>query len=849
LTKSRRTPQSGLEDRDDPCLEVPGLGLSLAGTILRRRSSVTAWRAEAKGAGRPGNLSVTLAVLSEECFYPDESRTMNLSMSWIRYAIVAGLFFFGAVLAGTSGALADPAVSSSWKRPLVLCPQQAGENSKARRVFAVTPAVSKIRVDGLLEEGAWAKACLIPLIYEWTPGENIPPPVKTDCLVTYDRDYFYVAFRAYDPDPSRIRAHLMDRDAVDTLIQDDHVSVLLDTFNDERRGFQFRVNPLGVQADAIFSELEGYEDFSWDAIWNSAGRITDWGYAVEMSIPFNQLRFPSTDKPMTWGFYAERSYPRNVRYRISSSRRERNVACLLCQFNKITGIEGVTPGKNLEIDPTLTATRTDARPDFPGGPMEDGRAKMKPGLTARWGITSNLILNGTVNPDFSQVEADVAQLDVNTRFALYYPEKRPFFLEGADFFLTPFQAVFTRTVADPAGGIKLTGKLGPNALGFFGASDRINNLLIPSNQGSSQTSLEEDVTSAVFRYRRDVGVGSTLGALYTGRVAGDYYNHLAGVDGFFRLSQTKILRFQYLHTETRYPDEVVAGFGQPEGGFGGDAFQADLQHAGRDWYWDINYRDLSPKFRADYGYIPRVDIRRGEAALQRILWGKPGGWYTQMAFGLGGTVVYDHRGNLTDQEVLLAAAYRGSYQSTAQLMLSQNKELYRAVLYDLTRAVFFGEIKPASGLLFNLTGQFGDSVDYQNAREADDLILSPGTEFGIGRHININFSHVLERLSLHGKEIFTANLPQLRLIYNFSVRAYIRGIFQYLNVHRNQALYVFPVPARTSTFFTQLLFSYKLNPRTVLFLGYSDNYLGARGIDLTQTDRTFFVKVGYAWTD
>jgi hypothetical protein len=148
-----------------------------------------------------------------------------------------------------------------------------------------------------------------------------------------------------------------------------------------------------------------------------------------------------------------------------------------------------------------------------------------------------------------------------------------------------------------------------------------------------------------------------------------------------------------------------------------------------------------------------------------------------------------------------------------------------------------------------LTGQFGDSVDYQNARKADDLILTLGTELGIGRHINVNFSHILERLSLHGKEIYTANLPQLRLIYNFSVRAYIRAIFQYLDVRRNQALYVFPVPASTGTFFTQFLFSYKLNPRTVLFLGYSDNYLGMQGLDLTQTDRTFFVKVGYAWTD
>src|SRR4030042_363684 len=178
--------------------------------------------------------------------------------------------------------------------------------------YVISPAASKIKVDGLLDEVAWQKATVIKLPYEWTPGDNAPAPVETECLVTFDRDAFYIAFRCFDPKPVEIRAHLMDRDASDTLIQDDHINVLIDAFNDERRGFQFRVNPLGVQADANFSELEGYEDFSWDAIWSSAGKITDWGYAIEMAIPFNQLRFPRTAEKQTWGFSADRSWPRNA---------------------------------------------------------------------------------------------------------------------------------------------------------------------------------------------------------------------------------------------------------------------------------------------------------------------------------------------------------------------------------------------------------------------------------------------------------------------------------------------------------------------------------------------------------
>jgi len=399
--------------------------------------------------------------------------------------------------------------------------------------YNVFPASTKIKVDGVLDDEAWSKAEVIKLPYEWLPGDNIPAPVDTDCMLTYDEFHIYISFRCYDPEPKKIRAHLMDRDATDSLIQDDHINIMIDAFNDERRSFQFRVNPLGVQADANFSELEGYEDFSWDAIWASAGKIYDWGYAIEIGIPFNQLRFPQTKEEQTWGFSAERSWPRSVRHRMMSHVRNRNVSCILCQFNKISGLEKISPGRNLEFDPTLTANRTDIMPsqNFPDGNLQSGKAKAEPGITAKWGITPNLILNATANPDFSQVEADVAQLDVNTRFALYYPEKRPFFLEGGDFFLTPVQAVFTRTVADPLWSTKLTGKIGRSAVGFFATQDRINNLVFPSNQDSLLTSLDEKVFGGVLRYRYDVGKGSTLGLLYTGRAGEEYTNHVAGADG------------------------------------------------------------------------------------------------------------------------------------------------------------------------------------------------------------------------------------------------------------------------------------------------------------------------------
>ena len=728
--------------------------------------------------------------------------------------------------------------------------QEREQDSSDRKIqnYTVLPATSEIKVDGILDEPAWADAASGDLPYEWLPADNIPAPVDSEFLITFSAQHLYIAMRCYDPEPEKIRAHLMDRDAMEKFIQDDHVSILIDSFNDERRGFQFRVNPLGVQADANFSELEGYEDFSWDAIWESAGSITEWGWAFEIAIPFNQLRFPSGDAVQTWGFSAERSYPRSVRHRMISHPRDRNQACILCQMNKITGFQGMKTGWTLELDPTLTANRTDTRPEFPDGPLQKDKQTIEPGLTMRWGVTSNLILNAAINPDFSQVEADVAQLAVNTRFALRYPEKRPFFLEAADFFLTPVEAVFTRTVADPDGGLKFTGKIGKNAIGVFGAYDQVNNLLFPSNQGSQQASLNQNVPSGVFRYRRDVGEGSTLGVLYTGRQSGDYFNHAVGMDGFFRLSRTKTLSFQYLHSETEYAEGVADEYEQEQGRFGGDAIEASLTHMGRDWIYSLGYRDFSPGFRADYGYVPRVDVRRGRAALNRLFWGERGDWYTRLMAAVNAEVVYDYTGRLTDGNVEVMGQYTGPLQSMALLSYTRRREYYAGKDYDLNQGMLLGEIKPLSGLRFTALGVYGGTVDYANAREARQLVLAPLLDISLGQHIEVNLQQSFQRMTAEGKRIYTANLIQSRFVYNFTVRSFVRLILQYLDLSRDPDMYGFPVSEKTQTLFTQLLFSYKLNPQTVVFVGYSDNYLGLTDVDLTQLDRTFFVKLGYAWT-
>jgi hypothetical protein len=247
----------------------------------------------------------------------------------------------------------------------------------------------------------------------------VPPPVETRSR-HHDAKNLYIAF-ARTTRGRRKSGRTSWIATIRHLIQDDHVGVMIDTFNDERRAFQFRVNPLGVQADAVFSEQDGVDDFSWDMIWTAVGRITGDGYLIEMALPLKQPRFRA-------GRAADGGLRRSGRtataHRISSQRRDRNLGCLPQEKIAAWG-----PGRNLEFDPTGTFSRTDelAAPTDSG--LTRGDVKAEAGLSARWSMTSSLTMNGTINPDFSQIEADVAQLDVNQRFALFYPEKRPFFLE------------------------------------------------------------------------------------------------------------------------------------------------------------------------------------------------------------------------------------------------------------------------------------------------------------------------------------------------------------------------------------------------------------------------------------
>ncbi len=705
---------------------------------------------------------------------------------------------------------------------------------------------SDVRIDGFLDEPAWQKALAFDLPYEVEPGDNTPAGVRTTCFLVSTPYALLVGFKAYDPNPKEIRAHYSDRDR---LFRDDFVGFMLDTFADKRRAYTFAVNPLGVQADGIRSETTSGdpENYSFDFTWHAAGRITDFGYEVEIEIPFSALRFPAGNGKKRWGFVALRSYPRLVRRLFFSNPVDRNNACTLCQLPEIEGFASARPGRSVEVNPTFAAAwwqnREDVIRPIMGSPSRRGDS----GLSLLWGLTPNLSLTATLNPDFSQVEADAAQLAVNRTFALFYPEKRAFFLEGAENFSTPMPVVYSRSFADPQWGLKLTGKEGRSTLGVLAVRDELTNVLLPGVRKSSQATLPQPSDGAVFRYRYDLGRSSVLGAMASHRQASGYHNRVMGVDGLVRFSEGDSLQFQVLRSQTRYP--ALASWEPSLRGkqLQGNAWQLAANHSRRNWESWVFLRNVAEAFRADLGFLPQVGIRGGEVGAQRILWGEDGSWYTRLSLGTEVNFWEDQHGQLLNRNVAAMVRYSGPLQSTVFLRATRFTEVWHGQEFSGQRFRLFSNVRFSGSLTSSLGVEVGDTVDYANAQAAKVTRVSPGFTWNLGRHLYLQGDFSGERLEVAQGELYRALVADLRSFYHFNVRSYLRLVVQRTQVLHHSELYQQPPNRRNTSTTAQVLFAYKLNPQSLVFAGYSTNMRGNEQKTYVTMGRTIFFKLSYNW--
>jgi Domain of unknown function (DUF5916)/Carbohydrate family 9 binding domain-like len=702
-----------------------------------------------------------------------------------------------------------------------------------------------VNLDGDISDEAWQQATVIDRFYETSPGDNNEPKVKTVAYVTYDDRYFYIGIRADDPDPRRIRAPFVDRDGV--IGTDDNIAVFLDTRNDKRSAIEIRVNPRGIQADGIFNDANFNEDFSPDYFYDTAAKITNTGWTAEFRIPFSSLRYDAAD-PQTWNILVWRNYPREYRYAFHSAPIPRGSNCLICHMHPLTGFTGLPDASNLVVAPYVTAQQAAVPETTAGSPLRNDDLSSDAGVDVKWNPTANSALDITVNPDFSTIETDVPQITVNRRFAVFYPEKRPFFLEGFDLFDTPLNVAYTRNIADPAAGARSTGQFGSTAYTVLVTQDEGGgDIILPGPQGNDAGPTDFKSIATIGRVRHDLGKGF-VGAVLTSReISGGGHNRVVGPDFQWRPSGSDSLTGQFLISDTENPNRTDLHPSFQGQNATSHAFSLNWSHQKRGYDWFIAGRDIGEDFRADLGFVTQAGFRDVEA-------GAGLRFYPEGKLRYVRPSVVVARQTDRDNESLYETVSLGvngigiknmnffvGYRPTEKILVG-NKML------DQAYADFFLQFDPYRRIpRVTLSATFGDSIDFAHGRVGDGMTLSIGTTVRPHDRLDVRFDASRQTLDVDGGRLFTAQFERLRVQYSFSAKSLVRVIGQYVSTDRDPALYSFPVSRQSGNFLGNVLYSYKLNWQTVLFVGYGDTRLLTSADDLVETGRSLFFKVSYAY--
>lgn len=725
--------------------------------------------------------------------------------------------------------------------------------------FDIPRLAQAIRIDGRLDEPLWQSATKLSGFVEIDPGDNCQPKADTDAMLAYDDENLYIAFVCHDSDPTAIRANITDRDA---MFGDDFAGIMIDTFRDRQNGYEFFVNPRGIQGDLRRSGNN--EDASYDAVWYSGGTVTESGWTAEIAIPFRSIRFPDQDV-QSWGIHVFRNRPRESREQMSWAPISRDNDCFFCQAGTISGIAGVNQGRNLEVLPYVLASQSsalDGADDATFNWDEDDPAG-EAGFGVKYGVTPNYTLDFSYNPDFSQIESDATQIDANRTFALFYPEKRPFFLEGADMFASTMDIVHTRSINDPELAGKFTGKSGANTLAFMSAMDETSPYIVPFEE-QSMAAAGRDTYSNILRVKRDMLTESYVGILATDRRQsnGVGSNTTFGSDARIRFNDNFRMTAQVMGSYTREPDDSLmsADFddirfgdaGQYDSYFNGESFagfasEVDLVRSGRHYNANLWYDDYSPTFRAETGFVTQNDYR--------LL-----GFWNGYQFQLENNRVFER----IEPQLDLGRKYnyQGEFKDTwisPSLWLRFKKQTYFWTGYLWSEEVFAGKLVDGIArwswdvdtafskyVSAGMYGRMGHSVvrDRDNPRLGDEW--SYGVYFNTKPLSQLRFDVTYDSFRLderdNGPRIYDTFVSRAKLTYQFTNKLFLRVIGEYIDDSESVAI--------------DPLLSYKINPFTVFFLGSShtfDNFEDDRRtppIEIAepgykQTERLFFVKFQY----
>ena len=714
----------------------------------------------------------------------------------------------------------------------------------------ITRAAGAITIDGDLSDPGWKGATRLETWYETNPGDNLPARVKSVGYLTYDDRFFYAAFEFSDPDPSKIRAPFADRDNVSS--ETDYGGIIINPRNDGRTGLLLLANPRGIQYDAVSDDFSG-EDSSPDLYWDSAAKITKDGWVLEMRVPFSSLRYPSKD-PQTWSIMLYRNWPREFRYQFFTSKLPRGSSCFICHCAELTGLENLPSGGHLVVAPYATLKEEGVPRGDLGSSLRNKPIRGDGGLDVKWIPNVNTAIDATLNPDFSQVESDVAQVGVNQRFALFYPEKRPFFLEGIELFSTPIQAVYTRSITSPRWGARATGKIDNANYTVLVAEDRGGgSVILPGPTSSSFADQDYQSFVAVGRVRENIG-RSFVSFLGTDReIQGGGHNRVYGPDFQWRPNEHETVTGQLLLSNTQtpnLPDLATEWDGRRMSSHAGDIWYA---HNDRLWDWFTEYQDYGDGFRADDGFVPQVGYRRNYFE---------GGYTFRPTKGLVSrlrTFVQGEYSSGTDhslifREVSPGFGLDGRWNSFVRVRGAFDRVRSGDKNLPQNAAIFTFQVSP-SGRISRIVveGTAGELVDFANSRTGRGANLDGSAVFRPTDHLALTLNGAYSWLDVTPdtggprERLFTAEIARLKGTYTFNSRSFARAILQYVRTTRDPSLYHSAVDAREGSLTGSVLLAYKLNWQSVMFLGYGDNRALSETNNWQKQDRQFFLKVSYAF--
>jgi hypothetical protein len=719
----------------------------------------------------------------------------------------------------------------------------AQENSKnAKPVVNALKITRSISLTGKLDNPEWEKTEPIEINYEFNPGDNIPATQKTIVKILYDNENIYFGFECFDKNPEQIRANITDRDKI---FNDDFMIIVIDTYNDYHRGYEFAVNPYGIQADLL--NVGNNEDSNIDWIWSSAAVRNEHGWTAEISIPFSSLNFPEKEE-QTWGLGIVRTLPRSSRTQISWAPIDRNIPGFLTQLGILKGLKNIKSGKSIEFLPYAMGQQVGNLSDLenPASGFKYDRLQSRFGFGIKYSPSPSFSIDAVLNPDFSQIESDADQISVNTTFALQYEEKRPFFLIGRELLQTPMY--YSRSINDPLGAGRILGKSGSLSYMYMGAYDRNTVFDIPGEEGSNTVGTNLKSFVNIGRLRYEIGNETYVGIMLLTRDLYGGHNYVTGLDWNYKfwtnwnfsgegfLSQTKelndttVLNSSRIFTNTNYN----AAFNGEK--YSGDGIHLSLSHSDRSYNFGFIYETFSPTYQTYDGSFSQNGYKEFNMSQEYVFYPQ-NSLINKGYLGFSSDLMYDFNERKKDQyiEPYLQLGLKSQTNIFVSYLIVSDERFNGIYFKNINRIHTDISTQPMNEISLSLCAKIGKFIYRTETPELGtghniiaSVTLKPTSQ------LNLTFSYSRARLtSIETRKLcYDGNIFRANSIYQFNQQIFFRIILQYNTFDK--------------TFQVYPLFNYKLNAFTTFYAGATTNYMDYRFSDgLTNTSQQYFVKFQY----